>query len=46
VKPTETISAFIMAGYKSTEDFAITDPVTGITTVFDGPNFYGNWGGE
>ncbi len=46
VNPTETITAFIMAGYKSSEDFAITDPVTGTTTQFDGPNFYGNWGGE
>jgi Porin subfamily len=46
VNPTETITAFIMAGYKSSEDFAITDPVTGIATEFDGPNFYGNWGGE
>ena len=46
VKATQTISAFIMAGYKSSEDFSITDPVTGITTTFDGPNYYGNWDGE
>ncbi len=46
VKATEALSLFVMAGYKSSEDFSITDPVTGITAKFDGPNYYGNWAGE
>jgi Porin subfamily len=46
VKATEALSLFIMAGYKSSEDFSVTDPVTGITRAVDGPNWYGNWGGD
>jgi hypothetical protein len=46
VKATEALSLFVMAGYKSSEDFSVTDPVTGVTASFDGPNWYGNWGGE
>jgi Porin subfamily len=45
VKPTEKFTAFIMGGYKSSEDVdgfnAEGNPVT-----FAGPNFYGNWGGD
>jgi opacity protein-like surface antigen len=45
VKPTEAFTAFIMGGYKSSEDVdgfnAEGNPVT-----FAGPNFYGNWGGD
>jgi hypothetical protein len=46
VKATETISAFIMGGYKSSDDFEVVDGAGVVIARFDGPNFYGNWGGE
>jgi hypothetical protein len=45
VKATETISAFVMAGYKSSEDIAGVDAF-GNPYTYAGPNFYGNWGGD
>ena len=47
VKATETISAFVMAGYKSSDDI-VYDDAAGNPTVFAGttPNFYGPWGGD
>ena len=45
VKATEALSLFVMAGYKSSEDFSFTNDA-GTTIEFDGPNWYGNWGGD
>ncbi len=45
VKATETISAFLMAGYKSSEDTDVLD-ADGNLVSFAGPNNYGPWGGD
>jgi hypothetical protein len=43
VNATEQLSLFIMAGYASKDEVFFTDDGFAID---DGPNYYGNWGGE
>jgi hypothetical protein len=46
VKASETLSLFIMGGWKTSDDYGIDVDEDGDVDISGSPNFYGPWGGD